>query len=140
MNRSKMDVETSSDGVVFCTSETENAGGCRIPGWLALWYFYGGFNFSRESGRQSALPSLLSFSDFTVRQYQMAWNKWNFLVPPGYCQPTLEPLFVSVRRTWTCGALLSVGGLNKIFIADCYRYSVVVRKLRLTETRRSVHQ
>ena len=35
----------------------------------ALWYFYGGANFSRESGRQSALPSLLSFSDISLRQY-----------------------------------------------------------------------
>lgn len=37
----QMDVEASSDGVVFYTSETEDAGGCRIPGWLCplvlLW-------------------------------------------------------------------------------------------------------
>lgn len=94
-----MDVETSSDGVVSYTSETEDAGGCRIPGWLCPLVFYSGANFSRESGRQSALPSLLSFSDITLRQYQMAWKKWNFLVPPGDCRPSLEPLFISVRRT-----------------------------------------
>lgn len=70
-----MDVETSSDGVVSYTSETEDAGGCRIPGWLCPLVFYSGANFSRESGRQSALPSLLSFSDITLRQVSNGLEK-----------------------------------------------------------------
>lgn len=64
----------------------------------ALWYLYGGFNFSQGSVRQSALSSHLSSCDFTLTEYQIAWNEWHFLVPPGDCQPSLEPLVVLVRR------------------------------------------
>lgn len=94
-----MDVEASSDGVFLIPQRLRMLEDVEFLVGSALWYFYEGFNFSRESGRQSALPSLLSFSDITLRQYQMAWNRWNFLVPPGDCQPSLEPLFVSVRGT-----------------------------------------
>lgn len=58
---SRMDVEISSDGVIFYTSETEDAGGYRIEGWLCPLVY-----FSQGSVRQSALSSHLSSCDFTL--------------------------------------------------------------------------
>lgn len=49
--------------------------------------------FQRSPRRQSALPSLLSFSDFTLRQYQMAWNKSEFSCSSGVV-PTHPGTFI----------------------------------------------